>query len=108
MTVNDLQKILSEQRKDSIIEFGPIFKDKTRVSAFAELESYCAKLYDALIDAKKCVELLKDVEEETKENAIYYDKRTGSNGGSRALNADLDDLMNKHHEKMLYFSLIGQ
>ena len=108
MTVNDMRKILNKQSKDTVIEFGPIFKDKTRVSAFAELESYCAKLYDALIDAKKCVEIVKEVEEKTDENAIYYDKRTGHNGGSRALNADLNDLMDKHREKMLYFSLIGQ
>ena len=108
MTVQQLQNMLSTQNKNDVVEFGLLFKDKSRISIIEELEQYCGKLYDMLIDAMKCVDLVKSKEERMNGNAIYYDRRHGHNEGAKALDADIEDLMRKHYEKMLYFSMLGQ
>ena len=105
-TAGDIIKVLStfDANKSFKLVLKPTDKLSTWDNAYAcnMLEKMCRRLFSLLGDAYQCVEKCAQMSG----NVIYYDRRTGSNGGAKDLKADIDDLFKTYHKEMLQIDLL--
>ena len=62
------------------------------------LRQECSKLYLALADALKCIEICARREKRLDDNIIYYDTGHGHNVGARGLLEDVKVLLDNYHK----------
>lgn len=111
-TVDDLKKALRHCKKGSTFTVRLCLDDDDEdgmtvpAQAYNDLMYLCNSLYRRLCDARQCVQVFADTEKKTGENTIYYDSRSGFNGGARDLLQDIDELADKYHKSLVQLDLI--
>ncbi len=105
-SLGSLKKALSRCDDNSRLEVKLcIGESKDDDFAVDHLQTLCNKLYNCLLDAKTCIEIVADEETVKDQNLIYYDKVQGFNGGAKDLLKTVNNLLDDYPREMVQIDL---